>query len=102
MFYFVLGTPLYLTLLYVGYVATQAKKNNISIRKLSNSGFASFQRTVKEIDELQLTLTDLEARLQQMNQSKESLLKKQVELIESKHVLRETANFFSEVILTFI
>lgn len=51
-------------------------------------------RSQQEIDQLDATLNELEARLVQMNSSQESLNKRFLELTETRHVLRETAAFF--------
>jgi V-type H+-transporting ATPase subunit a len=43
-----------------------------------------------------LTLSDLVSKLNQMNESYETLHKRYLELTELRHVLRETAVFFEE------
>lgn len=49
------------------------------------------------IDELDTKLAAHEARLLQMNESYETLSERSRELIEARHVLRETAVFFQQV-----
>lgn len=54
-------------------------------------------RGPQAIDELDLKLQEHENRIGQMNSSWETLVKKQRELEEARHVLRETATFFQQV-----
>jgi V-type H+-transporting ATPase subunit a len=54
-------------------------------------------RAAQTIDELDVTLAEHEARLIQMNDSYQTLSERTRELIEARHVLRETAVFFNKV-----
>ena len=54
-------------------------------------------RVQQTIDELDIKLTEHEKRLNQMNDSYSSLSERLRELIEARHVLRETAVFFNKV-----
>lgn len=51
----------------------------------------------KDLDDLDVLLTDSEQRVQQLVQSQEAFHRKHLELVELDHVLRETATFFEEV-----
>lgn len=53
-------------------------------------------RTSQEIDELEAAINSHESRIIEMNGSYEKLLRRSLELVEQKHVLRETAVFFQE------
>jgi V-type H+-transporting ATPase subunit a len=48
------------------------------------------------IDELDVTLAEHESRLLKMNESYKTLSERTAELIEARHVLRETAVFFDK------
>lgn len=54
-------------------------------------------RAAQTIDELDVTLAEHESRLLQMNQSYKTLSERTKELVEARHVLRETAVFFDKV-----
>lgn len=54
-------------------------------------------RAAQTIDELDVTLAEHESRLTQMNDSYKVLSERTKELIEARHVLRETAVFFDKV-----
>lgn len=54
-------------------------------------------RAAQTIDELDVTLAEHESRLVQMNQSYKVLSERTKEMIEARHVLRETAVFFDKV-----
>jgi V-type H+-transporting ATPase subunit a len=51
------------------------------------------------IDELDVTLAEHETRLVQMNDSYKTLSERTRELVEARHVLRETAVFFEKASL---
>ncbi|KAH7890034.1 V-type ATPase, V0 complex, 116kDa subunit family [Phlebopus sp. FC_14] len=53
-------------------------------------------RAAHNIDELDVTLAEHELRLQQMNESYKTLSERTKELVEARHVLRETAVFFEK------
>jgi len=54
-------------------------------------------RAAQTIDELDTTLAEHELRLATMNESYQTLSERTKELIEARHVLRETAVFFNQV-----
>ena len=54
-------------------------------------------RAAQTIDELDTTLAEHELRLATMNESYQTLSERTKELIEARHVLRETAVFFDQV-----
>ena len=66
---------------------------------MPSTGYTNSYRSLREIDELEQRLLDLEGRMTQLNHSHDSLNRKFLELNELKHVLRETGHFFSEVSL---
>lgn len=72
----------------------QAEKSDIKIRPSDPLTFYAANRSQAGIDQLDLTLSELEAKIVQMNSSQESLNKRYLELNELRHVLRETAVFF--------
>jgi|SRR5947207_15878017 len=85
-----------------GFFETQIKKQDIPIRELSDDLDIS-QTTAPsahEIDVLEENTQTNEQRLNQLLESKEILERRHAELIELRHVLRETAHFFQIVHLT--
>lgn len=74
----------------------QIEKAEIPIRPTPTS-YTSRARTRQELDNLEERLSEHENRLLQMNNSYETMQRRYLELTELKHVLRETADFFSEV-----
>ena len=54
-------------------------------------------RAAQTMDELDTKLSEHEARLNQMNESYQQLCDRMKELVEARHVLRETAVFFDSV-----
>ena len=54
-------------------------------------------RAAQTIDELDVKLAEHESRLVQMNESYQLLSERLRELVEARHVLRETAVFFDRV-----
>lgn len=58
-------------------------------------------RAAQTIDELDTTLAEHELRLATMNESYQTLSERTKELIEARHVLRETAVFFNQVRVFF-
>ena len=82
-----------------GFFETQIKKQNIRIRELPDD-LDSSQTTAPsahEIDVLRETIQTNEQRLNSLLESKETLERRHAELIELRHVLRETAHFFEIV-----
>ena len=77
----------------------EKEKDVIPIRPLYDSAplITVGPRAAQTIDELDVTLAEHEARLLQMNNSYQGLTVKLEELVEARHVLRETAVFFQKV-----
>ncbi|KIY68753.1 V0/A0 complex, 116-kDa subunit of ATPase [Cylindrobasidium torrendii FP15055 ss-10] len=73
-----------------------AEKDVVPIRPLYDSAplITVGPRAAQTIDELDVTLAEHEQRLTKMNESYQTLSTRTKELIEAKHVLRETAVFF--------
>ncbi|KAL1659387.1 V-type ATPase, V0 complex, 116kDa subunit family [Schizophyllum commune] len=82
----------------VRFFATQIQKerDNVPIRPLYDSAplITVGPRAAQTIDELDVTLAEHESRLTKMNDSYQTLSDRTKELIEARHVLRETAVFF--------
>ena len=76
-----------------------AEKDVVPIRPLYDSAplITVGPRAAQTIDELDVTLAEHEQRLIKMNESYQTLSTRTKELIEAKHVLRETAVFFDRV-----
>ncbi|KAI6038419.1 V-type ATPase, V0 complex, 116kDa subunit family [Pisolithus marmoratus] len=76
----------------------EREKDPILIRPLSDSAplITVGPRAACTIDELDEVLGEHEARLLQMNESYKTLSERTKELIEARHVLRETAVFFDK------
>jgi hypothetical protein len=82
-----------------GFFESQIKKQDILIRELPDDIDISHvsAHSAHEIDTLEETLKSNEDRLSNLIESKELLEKRHAELIELRHVLRETAQFFEIV-----
>ncbi|KAI8916015.1 V-type ATPase, V0 complex, 116kDa subunit family [Gorgonomyces haynaldii] len=78
------------------FLTTQTEKSEIEIPTYEPTASYAQTRSQADIDQLDTTLLELEARITQMNTSKDSLTKRFLELTELRHVLRETANFFQQ------
>ncbi len=80
----------------------EKEKETIKIRPLRDSPplIAVGPRGPQTIDELDVKLAEHEVRLKQMNESYQILSDRLRELVEARHVLRETAVFFDGVRLT--
>jgi V-type H+-transporting ATPase subunit a len=80
-------------------IEKEKEKNAIPIRPLHDSAplITVGPRAAQTIDELDVTLAEHESRLLQMNKSYQTLSERTRELIEARHVLRETAVFFERV-----
>ncbi|KAF9557200.1 V0/A0 complex, 116-kDa subunit of ATPase [Agrocybe pediades] len=74
----------------------EKEKDVVPIRPLYESApiITVGPRAAQTIDELDTTLAEHEKRLQNMNESYQTLSERTKELIEARHVLRETAVFF--------
>ena len=77
----------------------QKEVEKIPIRPLYDSAplVTVGPRAAQTIDELDTKLREHEARLVQMNESYQLLCERTKELVEARHVLRETAVFFDKV-----
>ena len=85
----------------VRFCATQIERepDPIPIRPLYDCAplIAFGPRTAQTLDDLDVTLSEHESRLLEMNSAYETLSGRLAELIEARHVLRETAVFFRRV-----
>ena len=81
----------------LGFLKTQAEKAEVILKPIDLSAPVARARTHQEITDIESQLSLHEARILQMNNSKETLNKRFLELTELKHVLKETATFFDEV-----
>jgi V-type H+-transporting ATPase subunit a len=77
----------------------EKEKDKVPIRPLYDSAplITVGPRAARTIDELDFTLSEHETRLNQMNESYQTLAQRTTELVEARHVLRETAVFFDRV-----
>ena len=77
----------------------EKEKNAVVIRSLFDSSplITVGPRGPQAIDQLDTTLSEHEVRLTQMNESYHTLSERARELVEARHVLRETAVFFQRV-----
>ncbi|KAH7928179.1 V0/A0 complex, 116-kDa subunit of ATPase [Leucogyrophana mollusca] len=84
----------------VRFFATQIEKEKdvVPIRPLYDSAplITVGPSAAQTIDELDVTLAEHESRLIQMNESYKTLSERTKELVEARHVLRETAVFFDK------
>lgn len=76
----------------------EKEKDSVPIRPLSDSAplITVGPRAAQTIDELDVTLSEHEVRLVQMNDSYKTLSERAKEWVEARHVLRETAVFFNK------
>jgi V-type H+-transporting ATPase subunit a len=76
------------------------ERDPVPIRPLYDSAplIAVGPRAAQTIDDLDVTLSEHESRLLEMNEGYEVLSGRLAELIEARHVLRETAVFFQRVL----
>ena len=76
------------------------ERDPVYIRPLYDSAplIAVGPRAAQTIDDLDVTLSEHESRLLEMNDAYEVLSGRLAELIEARHVLRETAVFFQRVL----
>lgn len=78
----------------------EKEKDPVRVRPLYESATSMITvgpRGPQTIDDLDVQLAEHEKRLAQMNESYETLSERLRELIEARHVLRETAVFFQRV-----
>jgi len=85
----------------VRFFSTQIEQERdvIPIRPLYDSAplITVGPRAAQTMDELDVTLAEHESRLVKMNESYQKLSERTKELVEARHVLRETAVFFDRV-----
>lgn len=85
----------------VRFFASQIEKEKdvVPIRPLYDSAplITVGPSAAHNIDELDVTLAEHETRLSRMNEGYKLLSERTKELIEARHVLRETAGFFEKV-----
>ncbi|EEB92846.1 hypothetical protein MPER_08581 [Moniliophthora perniciosa FA553] len=74
------------------------EKEPVPVRPLYDSAplITVGPRAAQTMDELDVTLAEHESRLTKMNESYQKLSERTRELVEAKHVLRETAVFFDK------
>ena len=77
----------------------EREKDTVLVRPLYDSAplLTVGPRAAQTMDELDVKLSEHEKRLNQMNDSYQLLSDRLTELIEARHVLRETAVFFNRV-----
>lgn len=76
---------------------SHCRKANVRVKPIDASISYGRARTIKEIDELEASLNELEIRVTQMDASLLTLNRRFLELTEMRYVLREAATFFDEV-----
>ncbi|CEP07000.1 hypothetical protein [Parasitella parasitica] len=74
----------------------QIEKSEIPFRVIEPDTHYSSARTAQEIDDLEESLKDHEGRISQMNSSYETLLHRNLQLAELRHVLKESSVFFEQ------
>ncbi|KAF8352234.1 V-type ATPase, V0 complex, 116kDa subunit family [Amanita rubescens] len=76
----------------------EKEKDVVPIRPLYDSAplITVGPRAARTMDELEIMLTEHESRLIKMNESYQTLSERTKELVEARHVLRETAVFFEK------
>lgn len=80
-----------------GYFSSQMEKANISMRPSSEFSNLLAAPSATEIDELAERSESLEQRVVSLNDSYETLKKREMELTEWRWVLREAGGFFDRV-----
>ena len=81
----------------IGYFKAQMDKADISMRSMYEFGDGLAAPSASEIDELVDRSQSLEQRIQSLNDSYETLKKREMELTEWRWVLREAGGFFDRV-----
>ena len=80
-----------------GYFRSQMDKASIPMRSIYEFNNVTAAPSASEIDELADRCQSLEGRISSLNESYETLKKREVELIEWRWVLREAGGFFDRV-----
>ena len=94
------GTWLTSCALRTGYFRSQIEKAGIPMRSSSEFADTLAAPLASEIDELAERSESLEQRVASLNDSYETLKKREVELIEWRWVLKEAGGFFDRVCLS--
>ena len=81
-----------------GFFTQQIERAEIQARSSHSTTYLSRTRSRQELDDLEQHLSEHENRLLQMNNSHETMQRRYLELTELKHVLKETSDFFEEVL----
>lgn len=81
----------------LGYFHSQMEKAGIPMRPSSEFSNTLAAPMASEIDELAERSESLEQRVASLNESYETLQKREIELIEWRWVLREAGGFFDRV-----
>lgn len=89
--------PLSIPLTAVGYFHSQMEKNTVPMRSIYDFDDNLAAASAAEIDELADRSQSLEQRIASLNESYETLKKREVELTEWRWVLREAGGFFDRV-----
>ena len=82
----------------LGYLDTQVNNAGVRVRQLTESEH-TVAPSAHELDVLDEATGRFEQRVAHLLDSKETLERRQAELVEFRHVLRETASFFHVYIL---
>jgi V-type H+-transporting ATPase subunit a len=82
----------------VGFLEAQIDSSGVRIRQLTEPEYL-LAPSAHELDMLDEATARFEERVAHLLESKETLEKRQAELIEFRHVVRETASFFNVCIL---
>jgi hypothetical protein len=77
-----------------GYLEAQIENSGVRIRQLPEPEYTTAP-SAHELDVLDEATARYEQRVAHLTESKETLEKRHAELIEYRHVLRETASFFN-------
>ncbi|GAA98242.1 uncharacterized protein L969DRAFT_85810 [Mixia osmundae IAM 14324] len=79
------------------FLTAQIHESEIYIRPLTETmHLVQGRNSLQLVSELETILAERENRMSEMNESQETLQKRTMELEEARHVLRETAVFFSQ------
>src|SRR5271170_4196038 len=81
-------------LVFLGFLESHVETTGIRVRQLTEPEF-SVAPSAHELDVLDEATARYEQRVSHLVESKETLERRQAELIEFRHVLRETASFFN-------
>lgn len=80
-----------------GYFQAQMEKGSIPMRSIYEFNNVTAAPSASEIDELVDRTNNLENRISSLNESYETLKRREVELTEWRWVLREAGSFFDRV-----